>query len=161
MIFPGALVTYGGIFDVEVKQEEIKELEEQMGLQGFWDNQEKAKKVTTQSTQLKQVISPLLDFRKKLDDLQVLSELVAESSEEEASLYELEIEETLSSVYKPLADRVERNITQYVERLEGTAEHSNDEEGFARSRSRSSPTCVPAGCSAGIALCLVLICSTP
>lgn len=94
MIFPSALVICGGIFDVEGKQEEIKGLEEQMGLQGFWDNQGKAQKVTTHSNQLKQVISPLLNFRKTLDDLQVMCELVAESSEEEASLYESEIYET-------------------------------------------------------------------
>lgn len=40
------------------------------------------------------------------------------------------IEETLSSVYKPLADRVERNIKLLKERLEELAGQSSDEERF-------------------------------
>ena len=119
MILPSALVTCGGIFDVEGKQREISGLEEQMGQQGFWDKQENAQKVTTSANQLKRAISPLVNFQKKLEDLQVLCELVAESSEEDASSYEREIEETSARL------NVEIDKLEIHSFLSGPSDHNN------------------------------------
>jgi len=96
--------TCGGIFDVPGKQKELSELEERMGAPGFWDNQEKANEVVTQTSRLKRAIAPVIDFKKRIDDLQVLNELVDESDGDEAEIYAQEITDSVRAMRKELDD---------------------------------------------------------
>ncbi|GAB4273811.1 MAG: peptide chain release factor 2 [Opitutales bacterium] len=96
--------TYGGIFDVEGKQSKIAALEEQMASPTFWDNQEEAQKVIGQVNGLKSVISGIVAFQKRLDDVKTLQELVEEASEEEGEPYLEEMVEASGKLYSELDD---------------------------------------------------------
>ena len=76
---------YGGIFDVDGKLAHIAELEAKMGEAGFWDKQEKANAVATESSQLKALISPMRTFHSDIEDLGVMVELIEASDEDEAA----------------------------------------------------------------------------
>ena len=102
---PSALAIYGGIFDVENKQAEIAQLEEKMAAAGFWDSQEKAQEVISQVNGLKGIISGIVEFNKKFEDLQAMRELIEESDdEEEAQMYVDEARELATSYLKELDD---------------------------------------------------------
>ena len=73
---------------------------------GFWNNQEAANKIVTESSHIKSSIQPILKFNAKLDDLNALIELVEDVDEEEASEYMGEIRSTASSLGKEL-DKLE------------------------------------------------------
>jgi len=76
--------------DVPGKQARIAELEGKMGEQGFWDSQQAAQKVIQESNQLKNVANPQAAFRRKIEDVKTLAELVAETPEgAEAEVKEL------------------------------------------------------------------------
>lgn len=94
-------VTYGGFFDVEVKQKEIAVLEEKMAAVGFWDDQASAKKVIDAANRLKNAINLILAYQSRLDDLQALVELV-EESEDDAAEYLAEIESAAKSLFEEL-----------------------------------------------------------
>ena len=59
-----------------------------MGMEGFWDNRERAQKLMDESTSLKRKIEPLDSAQKDLDDLEVMLELG--ESEPEATQADLE-----------------------------------------------------------------------
>lgn len=99
---PVARVTYGGIFDVPKRQQDIVDLEAKMAETGFWDNQESANKVVTQVSHLKGSIQPIIQFTTKLEDLKVLIELVEDSEGDEAEAYMEEIRETVASLGKEI-----------------------------------------------------------
>ncbi len=84
-------VTSGGFFDVDNKKKEISRLEEQMGQQGFWDNKAVAQKTATTVSRLKSSLGKIVGFREKVDELQLMCELVAESSNGDSADYEAEI----------------------------------------------------------------------
>ena len=63
-----------------------------MGQPAFWDNHENAQKKASQISQMKQLINPVIKFRKKLADLTAIEELVSEASAEEAQELLSEIE---------------------------------------------------------------------
>ncbi len=63
-----------------------------MGQPAFWDNHENAQKKASQISQIKQLINPVIEFRKKLADLEAIEELVSEASDEEAQELLSEIE---------------------------------------------------------------------
>ncbi len=63
-----------------------------MGQPAFWDNHENAQKKASQISQIKQLINPVIEFRKKLADLTAIEELVSEASAEEAQELLSEIE---------------------------------------------------------------------
>ena len=63
-----------------------------MGQPAFWDNHENAQKKASQISQMKQLINPVIEFRKKLADLTAIEELVSEASAEEAQELLSEIE---------------------------------------------------------------------
>jgi peptide chain release factor 2 len=56
-----------------------------MGEPGFWDHQERASAVATESSQLKSSVQPLLSFRTKLEDLGAMEELIEMADEDEAA----------------------------------------------------------------------------
>src|SRR6186713_1201966 len=64
----------GGIFDVSKLKSELAELEEQTAVEGFWNNQDQARKVIARSNAIKGNLEPLVEFEKRLADFFVLGE---------------------------------------------------------------------------------------
>lgn len=73
----------GGLFDLDVKRERIKELEDQMSTPDFWNNQAEAQKVIDEVNVLKSYVNNFEEMEKKLDDLEVTYELVKEEDDQE------------------------------------------------------------------------------
>jgi peptide chain release factor 2 len=88
---PAGRGTSGGIFDGDEKLKKIGSLEGKMAEPGFWDGQEAAQKVIAEVNRLKSAVYPVRDFRKEVDDLGALLELVDEAGDDEAEAYEQEV----------------------------------------------------------------------
>ncbi len=88
-------------FDVEKAKQEISELEKDMASPGFWDDIEKAQKVSSRVNFLKNRIATYKDLNTKAEDLEVMIEL---SEEEEDSSILREIEEGLQQLDKQYQD---------------------------------------------------------
>ncbi len=63
-----------------------------MGAPTFWDNNERAQKHITKLNGLKKAVLPVVAFRKRVDDLDVMVELVETASEGEREMYQQELE---------------------------------------------------------------------
>ena len=90
-----------------------------MGQSVFWDNHENAQKKVSRVSQIKQLINPVIEFRKKLEDLTVMEELVSEASDEEAQDLLREIE--------PITEKLTGDIDELEIKsfLSGPHDHSN------------------------------------
>lgn len=97
-------VTFGGFFDVANKQKDIVALEAKMAEPTFWNSQESAQKVISETNRLKTSIAGIIAFKAKLDDLETMQELIADASEDEAELYLGEIVEASARLYAQLDD---------------------------------------------------------
>ena len=73
-----------------------------MSQPGFWDRQEQANKTVTEVSHLKQSINPLMKFKSKADDLEVMAELAEEAEGEEREQAAAEIRETAKTLMKEL-----------------------------------------------------------
>ena len=69
--------------DCDGKKEEVATLEERMAQPTFWDDQNEARKVSSEANRLKQSVERIETFRSKVEDLEVLAELAEEDSDEE------------------------------------------------------------------------------
>ena len=69
-----------------------------MGAPTFWDNQERAQGHIAKLNDLKRTIAGVVNFRKKVDDIAVMLELVEAASESEAEQYESEVTTTIESM---------------------------------------------------------------
>ena len=69
--------------DCDGKKEEVATLEERMAQPTFWDDQNEARKVSSEANRLKQSGERIETFRSKVEDLEVLAELAEEDSDEE------------------------------------------------------------------------------
>ncbi len=68
----------------------------------FWDDQENAREVIGRTQRLKRLIGPAAAYRRRVDDLLAMTELVEESSETEGSGLLDEVAETAAGLYKEL-----------------------------------------------------------
>jgi peptide chain release factor 2 len=93
----------GGIFDPEAKEKQIAELEKEMTNPNFWDDQDKAKKVSAQVSNLKSSVQTADELISQIDELTTLANLLQEESDEELAN---EAEQKLTEVQKFL-DRLE------------------------------------------------------
>ncbi len=100
------LGSYGGFFDGEQKLREIEALDAQMGAPDFWDNNDKAQKHIAKVNGLKKAVLPVVDFRKKIDDIDVMLELIEAGSPEEQAEYTQELETTLAEMLEQI-DEIE------------------------------------------------------
>src|SRR5690625_7874341 len=91
----------GGLFDLEEKQNKVKQLEKKMAAENFWSNQAEAQKVIDESNQIKGLIDGFMSLEEQFEDVDVTYELVVE--EEDQELYvELtqEVDELLEEINK-------------------------------------------------------------
>lgn len=88
---------------VEEKQAEIKRLEEEvMSQPSFWDKQELAQKTIAEVNLLKNAITGLIVFKKKVDDLEVMLELINETEGDEQEAFEKEATDNATSMREEL-----------------------------------------------------------
>jgi len=93
---------WGLIFDLSVKEEEVKKLEKEMSQGSFWSNQEKAQKVTKRVKELKDTIGEFNKLKENLEELAILSELNLEENRKE-------IWEEIEQKAKVLEKDIEKN----------------------------------------------------
>ena len=77
-----------------------------MGAPGFWDNSDRAQKHIAKVNGLKFLVLPVVDFRKKLEDVDVMQELIDAGSPAEQEEYSAELETTVADLLTRL-DEIE------------------------------------------------------
>jgi peptide chain release factor 2 len=77
-----------------------------MGAPSFWDNNERAQKHIVKLNTLKRSVLPVVAFQKKVEDTDVMLELVEASSPDEREAYEKEIEQSVAVMVEEL-DKLE------------------------------------------------------
>ena len=85
---------FGGLFDLDTKIRKLNELELSMNDTAFWDNKDKANEVIREVSDLKNIINPLVDLKKELDD----NISLLEDDEEIISLLSLEYDKLSSKL---------------------------------------------------------------
>ncbi|UEC20591.1 peptide chain release factor 2 [Clostridium septicum] len=88
----------GLLFDKEALEKKVQELELQMQEKGFWDDLKRAEEVTKESKQIKDKIERYESLKLRVEDVEVLSELMEEDDDESAE----EIIEKIKSIEKTL-----------------------------------------------------------
>ncbi len=73
-----------------------------MGAPDFWDNNERAQKHIAKLNGLKRSVLPVVAYRKKLDDVDVMIELIEAAAADEKELYEAELETSVSALVDEL-----------------------------------------------------------
>jgi peptide chain release factor 2 len=77
-----------------------------MGAPTFWDNNERAQKHIAKVNALKKAVLPVVDYRKKVDDLDVMLELIDSGSVAEQEEYGRELNTTVATMLEQL-DEIE------------------------------------------------------
>ncbi len=75
-----------------------------MGAPTFWDNNDRAQKHIAKVNALKKAVLPVVDFRKKIDDIDVMLELIEAGSPAEQEEYGRELNTTVSTLLEQLDD---------------------------------------------------------
>src|SRR3989339_710802 len=87
------LIRAWAVVDIQKKQEKMDALEAEMSLPGFWADQEKARRIGSAASALKQEIQKWQKFKKEIEDLQEM--LALDSADEAVNLredFEVQIE---------------------------------------------------------------------
>ena len=90
---------WGLIFDLSVKENEVKKLEKEMSKGSFWSDQENAQEVTKKVKELKNVLGEFNELKSNLEELAILLELNLEEDREE--IWE-EIEQKVEVIEKDI-----------------------------------------------------------
>ncbi len=75
-----------------------------MGAPGFWDNNVRAQKHIAKVNALKKAVLPVVEFRKKFDDVDVMLELIETGSPDEQEEYTAELESTVATMLEKIDD---------------------------------------------------------
>ena len=100
-------MTYGGIFDIEGKDNKVKELQEVSESNNFWDDQQNAQKTMQEMATLKEWVTAWKNASQSLDDCKALIELSEEMDDESQ---EDEIENELKKAEALIDDLEVRNM---------------------------------------------------
>jgi peptide chain release factor 2 len=73
-----------------------------MGVPTFWDNPERAQKHIAKLNVMKRTILPVVAFQKKVDDVEVMVELVETASPGEVEMYEKELQSSVTAMEQEL-----------------------------------------------------------
>lgn len=76
---------FGGIFDIDVKQERLEEVERELEAPEVWNNPEEAQKLSQERAQLKKMIDTFEHLSQSFSDIKELIEMTA-SEDDEAGL---------------------------------------------------------------------------
>jgi len=90
-----------------------------MALPGFWDRPEEARTVIAEVNRLKNIFTPIVAFRKRLDDLQAMVDLIQEGDEASVGDY---VKEAATTATTMLADMDRLEIESF---LNGPHDKSN------------------------------------
>jgi len=103
------------VLDVDAMKVELRDLEEQAGMPGLWDDQEKAQKITGRMSVVQADLNRLSTYRSRLDDLGVLFEMAAEEGDEATAT---EAEAELAALQKEIGSFEVRTLLsgEYDER---------------------------------------------
>jgi len=74
---------WGLIFDLSIKESEVKKIEKEMSRVSFWSNQENAQEVTKKLKKLKNIIDEFNELKNNLEELTILLELNLEEDRKE------------------------------------------------------------------------------
>ncbi|MCW5549202.1 MAG: peptide chain release factor 2 [Opitutaceae bacterium] len=88
--------------DCEQKQREIEAMEAQMGVPDFWNNNDRAQKHIAKLNGLKRAVLPVVAYRKKVEDVAVMTELVEAAEGAEQETYTKELEATVKALVTEL-----------------------------------------------------------
>ena len=80
------------VIDLDRLREELRGLDETMSSQGFWDDQERAKKVIQRRKWLEETINSVEELEKALKDVEELSEITPEEDTDTWAMLEEEME---------------------------------------------------------------------
>lgn len=69
-----------------------------MGAPGFWDNSDKAQLHIAKANGLKKAVNPVVKFRQKIEDIDVMLELIESGSPEEQAEYSAELTSTVTEM---------------------------------------------------------------
>jgi peptide chain release factor 2 len=75
-----------------------------MGAPDFWDNNDKAQRHIAKVNGLKKAVLPVVDYRKKIEDIDVMLELIDTGSAEEKAEYSAELRTTVTEMLATIDD---------------------------------------------------------
>jgi peptide chain release factor 2 len=75
-----------------------------MGAPDFWDNNDKAQRHIAKVNGLKKAVLPVVDYRKKIEDIDVMLELIDTGSAEEKAEYSAELSTTVTEMLATIDD---------------------------------------------------------
>jgi peptide chain release factor 2 len=103
------------VLDVPKLREELADLEEQAGMPGLWDDQEKAQRITGRMSAVQADLKRVEGYRQRLADLAVLYEMAAEEGDEAT---EAEADSELAALTKDIGSFEVRTLLsgEYDER---------------------------------------------
>jgi len=93
------LKSYGGIFDLPNEENRLKELEKKMSAPDFWDDRERAQKVSQERNSIESEIKLWDTLKESIEEIEVLFEMVEEENDE--SILE-EAENTINNLKRKL-----------------------------------------------------------
>ena len=83
LIFPSALLCFGGIFDFDAKVERLEEVNAELEQPDVWNEPEKAQALGKERVSLEQVVDTIKNLEQGLEDVEGLLELAVEAEDEE------------------------------------------------------------------------------
>ncbi|HLQ97590.1 MAG TPA: peptide chain release factor 2 [Candidatus Dormibacteraeota bacterium] len=92
---------FRGSLDLEASKQRVSELESEMTVEGFWDNQKEAQKVIDETNAIKSSIESFEKMEDRFDNVEVLYELVKEENDQD--LYS-ELDQEVSLLRNDLND---------------------------------------------------------
>ncbi|MDR1665613.1 MAG: peptide chain release factor 2 [Puniceicoccales bacterium] len=88
--------------EVDAKRSRLKQWEEQMASEGFWEAVGKAQETLIQAKQIKKQLGDVDELNGELSDLKGLLEICEDSSEDEGTVWLAELEGTLAKLQKKI-----------------------------------------------------------
>jgi len=73
----------GGIFDVETKSVKISQLEKEMSSRNFWDDQDRARKISENLSSLKEDINTATNITQYIEELEAYLDILQEEKDTE------------------------------------------------------------------------------
>jgi peptide chain release factor 2 len=110
----GGLSSFGTLFDVAAKQQQLDAITAQMGQEGFWDNPEKAQQIIAQTKPLNAVLKPFRELEAAARELTTACEFA-----EVDDSFSAEVETTLPKLEKQVEEFELRSV------LDGPQDGSN------------------------------------